>query len=275
MAGRDRSEMRRALAPLLLVSLGLSSCGGSGPAGPAYCVYGKMVGAMCDVAPDPSTHPYRLELGLRSLAILPPADRLLVERHAAALAPRPGAIRVLAPVSAPPPDRAPLMPGPPFSQHVADARLLVVAIGDDRVELHALMLGRDVVLRDQLLARGLRAGRIRGAADRGAYLGGFSLTDREDGVGDLFVRAGAYSRYDYDHPERAGMALFRRIAAESEERRRRFFETIYEPGSCGPDPDTVLLLAPPPDAWLDEYRRSCARLPNDLSLYVRLPAPLP
>ena len=268
--------IRASLARALMLSLGLASCGRTQVSAPDFCRYGGMTGAMCDTAPDPSSYPYRLALGLRGLERLSAADRDIVEAYAARMRPAAGAIRILTPVAAPPRDRAPPGAGPPFPQQYGDARLLVVGTGlpgrPGLVDLHALVLGRGTVLSDQLLVRGLRAESVTGAADRGLYAGGFSLTDRAGDVGDLFVRHANYSRLDYDHPEPAGPPLFRRIPAGSQERRQRFFELIYEPGSCGPDPDTVLLLAHPPQAWLDEYRRSCAAGPKDLNPYIRLPA---
>lgn len=102
----QRKRYARAAAMLALLGTGLSACReaqqhAAAPA-PEYCRYTR-IGPMCDSF-DPAALAYTVALRLRPLSIVDAPDRALLIAHAGTLTPRPGTIRVLAPVG-PVPDR--------------------------------------------------------------------------------------------------------------------------------------------------------------------------
>jgi hypothetical protein len=226
------------------------------PSALPYCRYSQS-GPLCDTF-DPSTISYAAPLTLRSLDVLEPHDRQLIERQAASMSPRPASLRVLAPTGPAPAGRAPLPDHMPQAEPAfGNPRLAIMAFGaaSGRVDIHAVTLFEDRVVATQLLAQGLRAETLRGAAHNGSFRMGFSLSDRPGSVGDLFrLRASQSASPGSSVLEGLVTRRWQRIAADAPERKTQFFESIVNDGSCADaGPGIPLLLAPAPQAWLDEY----------------------
>lgn len=227
---------------------------------PEYCRYADH-GPLCDLF-DPAALPYAVALGLKPLDAIAAADRPIVRAFAAAQSPAPASIRVLAPVEAAPAGRRPFDRALPqrFPQ-AGNPRVVIVALGrpGGRVDLHSLMLVERRLATSQRLAAGLQAASLRGLAANGWFNEGFSVADRAGSLGDLYRLGTRVRPTDAMTGDRAVANLaWTRIAADSPERKLDWFRQIVNHGSCaGAFAPMPLLLAPVPEAWIDEYERTC------------------
>jgi hypothetical protein len=258
-------------ASLALLATGLVACREIQQAAarpPEYCRYTEM-GPMCD-SYDMTAIPYPVALGLRPLTTLDSFDRQIVAAHVDAMAPRPRFARVLAPVGPVPEGRRPYSRTVPQPFHRdGNPRLVLIAVAprdsSGRLDVHSLILAEDRVAASQRVAVGLDQGRLRGTARKGDYRTGFSLADRSDSRGDLFLLRPR-------QPELAGWPVDRwaaslswqRIGAETRERKLDWFRSITNPGSCaGAIVGDRMMLAPVPRSWFEEYADSCPTHPGD------------
>jgi hypothetical protein len=272
-----RGSARKPAFALAFAAASLSACREAEEAqalrDPPYCRY-SVSGPMCDSF-DRSAIPFAAELGLRGLDLLGDVDRRIVERHAATMAPRRRVLRVLAPIGPFPEARSPVPTDMPqsLSGH-GNPRLAIVALGTEpgQADIHSFLLFEGRIFSTQLLAEGLRTATLRGQAHNGTFALGFSLADRPGSLGDRFSLRQGRPNLGPDAPVEARLANlhWERIGADTEARKINFFESIVNSGSCaGSSAALPLLLAPVPQAWLDEYARSCALHP-DMAMLQRI-----
>jgi hypothetical protein len=265
-----RSPARIPAFALAFAAASLSACREAeepqGSRDPPYCRYAE-IGATCDSF-DPGAVPFVAELGLRGLDLLDDFDRRIIERHAATVTPRPRVVRVLAPIGPFPEGRSPVPTTMPQSiSGPGNPRLAILALGTGpgRADIHSFLLFEDRILSTQLLAEGLRTATLRGQTRNGILALGFSLADRPGSLGDRFSLGHGGPNLGPNASDEARLAdlHWQRIGADSEARKIHFFESIENPGSCAGGPASLpLLLAPAPQAWLDEYVRSCSVHPD-------------
>jgi hypothetical protein len=262
----QRKRHARAAAMLALLGTGLSACReAQRPAaarGPEYCRYGP-VGPICDSF-DPAAVPYPVALGLRPISAVDASDRALLVAHAATLTPRPATIRLLAPVGPVPEGRRAYdrtLPQP-FQTAEGNARLALLALtrpgAPGRIDVQSVILFETRVAASERVATGLREISLRGAAMSGVPRDGFSLTDRQGSLGDLYRVRSRTPAPGVTAEQYAAGWRWTKIGADTDERRLDWFRSIVNGGSCArSNALPPLLLEPPPRAWLDEYEATC------------------
>lgn len=128
------------------------------------------------------------------------------------------------------------------------------------------------VVASERVAHGLREASLRGVVASGWLSGGFSLTDRPGSVGDLYRLGSRQPALPAGAPvEQWATGLsWTKIGADTRERRLDWFRSIVNSGSCaGSGVAPPLLLAPRPQAWLDEYEATCPIRPPAAELRMR------
>jgi hypothetical protein len=263
----QRKRHARAAALLALLGTSLSACRDAqqhaAAHAPEYCRYRREAGAICDMF-DPAAIPYPVALGLRPLSAMDAPDRALLIAHVATMTPRPDTVRLLAPIGPVPEgrrayDRA--LPQP-FQTTEGNARLLLLALtqpgAPGRIDIHSVILFETRVVASERVARGLHEASLRGAAMSGVLRDGFSLTDRDGSLGDLYrVRSRPPGPGVTAEQYVAGWS-WTKIGADTPERRLDWYRSIVNDGSCSrSNAAPPLLLAPRPQAWLDEYEATC------------------
>ncbi|HYI40978.1 MAG TPA: hypothetical protein VE053_11735 [Allosphingosinicella sp.] len=265
---RRRAKLSAALLSLLAVGLvGCREAQQAVAALPEYCRYGPE-GPLCDSF-DPAAIPYPVALGLRPLNILEPFDRRIVAAHIDSMKPRPRLARILAPVGPVPEGRRPYNGSVPQPLHRhGNPRLVLIAVASpefpDKVDVHSVILVEDRVAASQRVAAGLARERLRGSTQNGQYRWGFSLADRSDSRGDLFLPRRPYPEPSGSTDQWAQGLSWHRIGADSPERKLDWFRSITNPGTCAvADVADRMMLSPVPQSWFEEYARTCPTHPQD------------
>ncbi len=234
---------------------------------PEYCRYSEH-GPLCD-SYDAAAIPYPVALELRPLTVLDSLDRSIVAAHVDAITSRPRLARILAPTGPAPEGRRPYDGSVPQPFHrQGNPRLVLIAVApresSGRVDVHSVILAEDRVVASQRVAAGLVREGLRGSTQNGQYRWGFSLADRPDSRGDLFLPR-------WPRPEPSGSTVdqwaqslrWQRIAADSRERKLDWFRSILNPGTCaGEIVANRMMLAPVPRRWFEEYADTCPTHPE-------------